>query len=461
MKYTGIFVLACLLLSANSFATKRYYSLSRSVRAHGMGGAFYGISDDEYALFYNPAGLGFYRGGGHFTLSTRAAVTVDTVSSLSTLTSSFSSGKTTTELVNSFLALQGKPLGGNISFMPSFVTKKFALGILLPDIKTDLSVLGAGLDTTFDVTVLADAGLLLAFAKTFMADTLSVGVTPKFVARVGGTKSFPALDIVQGDTAGLDVNSIGGAGAGFDFDVGATYRLTTIPFGVANRASLVLTNVLASSYPIGSTKGSSSAAGVPGLTRMVSLGWFTAFSGVSVIDNFNLVADLAEFGIGGESDPDRGGRGGSFWKHLNIGVEAPVRGWFIPRAGIHQGNVTAGFGVRARVLQLDYAWFGEELLGGVGRYTARTHEIRVAIGYGAAAPAPIVFERLESKPEGFEKPVPIPTPAPQKLEQVPVPNKVQMPVQVPTPPTPPPPSVSPESAKDRVPQSVGRPRGKN
>ncbi|MBI1860698.1 MAG: hypothetical protein HYR96_07265 [Deltaproteobacteria bacterium] len=402
-----IFLILLVIASADSaLALKRYYSISRSVRAHGMGDAFYGLSDDEYALFYNPAGLGVYRGGTQFLLSTRAGMTSDTPGSLGTLSSSFGGSKTATEVINSFLTLQNKPLGGNISFLPTFLKKKFAFGVVLPDVKVDFDVLGAGLDTSMDITAIADAGIVLSFAKTFLNDTLSVGLTPKFLARLGGTKNVSILEIVQGNSLNLDINSIGGYGAGLDFDIGATYRFDQIPYGLVNRASLVLSNLLASNFPLASSKATSSSVGVPGLVRMVSLGWYSAFKGVGIIDNFGVVADLAEIGIGGESDENRGARGGSLWKHLNLGVEAPIKGWFVPRAGLHQGNFTLGFGIRTIVLQLDYAFFGDELLGGVGRYTAYTHELRLGLGFGGYNPPPIAMVRPESMPTGFEAPKP-------------------------------------------------------
>lgn len=396
-----------LVLASEGVATKRYYSLSRSVRAHGMGGAFYGLSDDEYALFYNPAGLGVYRGGGQFMTATRVATTLDTLDSISTLTGTFGSGKTTTEIVSSLLSFQGKPLVANVSFMPAFLMKNFAIALLLPDAKVDVSVLGDGLDTSIDLAAILDGGLLFSIARGFMGDKLIVGLTPKIMGRVGGTKTISALEIAQNSNLNLKLDEIGGFGLGVDFDLGATYRLPVgIPYGIENRVSLVMSNLLASSYPIATSKSNSESKGVPGLTRMLTLAWYSVFPGVSVVDNFHFVLDLAEFGIGGESDNDRGGRGGSFWKHLNFGVEAPIQQWFVPRTGFHQGNLTLGFGIRFRFLQLDYAWFGEELMSGVGRYTARTHELRMAFGFGAAAPPPIVREKLESKAEGFEKPAP-------------------------------------------------------
>ena len=55
-------LLICLSFVVPTFAMREFYGISRSIRALGMGGAFYGRSDDEYALFYNPAGVSLYQG---------------------------------------------------------------------------------------------------------------------------------------------------------------------------------------------------------------------------------------------------------------------------------------------------------------------------------------------------------------------------------------------------------------
>lgn len=45
------------------------FSIGMGARPLGMGGAFVGLADDENALFYNPAGLGFLKGFGLTSLS--------------------------------------------------------------------------------------------------------------------------------------------------------------------------------------------------------------------------------------------------------------------------------------------------------------------------------------------------------------------------------------------------------
>ena len=78
----------------------------------------------------------------------------------------------------------------------------------------------------------------------------------------------------------------------------------------------------------------------PTLDRTVSLGWHSIFQGWGWIDNFHVLVDLAEFKLGGEDNLDYGSRSGSLWKHVNVGVEMPMNGWFILRTGFHQGYLT-------------------------------------------------------------------------------------------------------------------------
>src|SRR3990167_9522892 len=55
-------------------------SLYRGIRPLGMGGAFLTVSDDENALFYNPAGLNDVKGfGGVGILNPEAAISTDSL----------------------------------------------------------------------------------------------------------------------------------------------------------------------------------------------------------------------------------------------------------------------------------------------------------------------------------------------------------------------------------------------
>lgn len=415
-----------LLVSTSALAVQEYYAVTRSIRALGMGGAYYALSDDQYALFYNPAGLATREGGGRFSLlGIGGSLSPSTIDALDTIT--HSSGKDVGQVADSLSKFQGIPL--YVGASPTFLTyyqKHFAIGILLADFKVDMALLGRDLDTQVDATAIADSGIFAAYATSFVDDTLHVGLTAKAMGRAGGRKLFSLTDIAQKNGFELDPNKLGGAGAGLDFDLGASYDIPlpkTGPF-LLYRASFVINNLLANDYSMVHITGGAP----PQLPRTVSLGGYTALKGVGPIENFHIVLDLAEFNAGGQEDPEFGARKGSFFKHLNFGVEAPLWGhWITPRLGFHQGYITAGLGFDLRALKIDFATYGEELAAGVGRLGSRRYALRLELGWGNPPPAitgkPSEADKIRDfKPTDKEmEPPPVQKPAPPVVE----PNKVE------------------------------------
>jgi len=431
-------LVVAMAFSASAFAVQEYYGLSRSIRALGMGGAFYGLSDDEYALFYNPAGLSLYRTDSQTMLSFNFHASPQVLSAINTIKDVAGSDATAATVADKLTQYQGTPLYAGVTpFFPYYVRKNFAVGLLVGDTKLDFALLGKDIDTSVDLTAISDSGLFVGYARDFLDETLHIGMNVKAVARGGGKKTFTVADISQAEDFDLDPETLGGFGGGVDFDLGATYELPDIPFAILHRASLVFNNLLGSQMTI-AQKGTNP----PGLSRLMSLGYHAVFPGVSVIDNFHVLVDFAEFRLGGEDDPEYGAPGGSMWKHVNFGVEAPMNGWFIPRLGFHQGYLTAGFGVNLRVLRLDFATYGAELSSSPGRLGSRRFALRLQIGVGSAPPAPVVHSVRNKPVEGAPpeakkvedttvqeaKPAaPLVTPPPGKLESAPAPESKRTP----------------------------------
>jgi len=372
------------LASSGAFAVEEYYGLSRSIRALGMGGAFYTMSDDEYALFYNPAGLSNYRGNGSMMFSLAGQISTGATSAIQTLTEQ--KGGNIDAVVRALSSFQGKPVSAGFSIFPHYVRKYFAMGLLLADTKTNFAFLGKELDTTVDLTMIVDNGLILGFGRPVFSDDFHLGMNLKGIVRAGGKKSFTVLDIASSAGFDLDPNTLGGVGGGIDFDLGAIYDIRGLPFGVLNQVSFTLTNLLASDLTMFK---SSTGGNPPGLQRMLTLGARSTLPGVGPFDQFHLVMDLSEFHLGGEAELEYGARKGSLFKHVNLGVEAPMNGWFVLRAGFHQGYLTAGFGIQTAPLKLDFATYGEELSTGINRLGSRRFALRLALGFGSAAPPPV------------------------------------------------------------------------
>ena len=159
----------------------------------------------------------------------------------------------------------------------------------------------------------------------------------------------------------------------------------------------------------------------PRQVRTANFGWATVFNGYSFVDNFNVLLDISNIPLGGESNPDLGARNtGSFLKKVNFGVEAPI-GRLALRAGLNQGYLSAGFGVNLYAARIDFATYAEET-GDATRQGSRRYALSAAIGWGSAPPAPIASPSKEKvMPEATQKsevpgaqkaPSPAPAPAP-------------------------------------------------
>jgi hypothetical protein len=389
-------LLLVLLVASQALAVQEYYAIDRSIRALGMGGAFYALSDDESAVFYNPAGLAAYRGGSRFRLlGVQAQVSDATIGALSKVTAS---GQSAGEKAATLAQYSGQTVygQGGVNVL-SWQMKNLEIALINANVKANVGLTGAGLDTVIDVTAIGDAGLLVGYARPFLNDNLFVGITAKGLVRGGGRKSYTVTDLVNSQTgfSSFDPNTLGGVGVGLDFDLGGTYVLPIKQVGpmIFTRVSLVFNNLLATNFTLAHITGGNP----PGLARMATIAGYSAFEGVGPIENFNVLLDLAEIGIGGESNPDLGGRGGTFWKHLNLGVEAPLKGgWVIPRIGFHQGYFTAGITFDVRAAKFDLATYAEELASGVGRFGSRRWAVRMVFGWGSPPPA------ITSK-EGYSK----------------------------------------------------------
>src|SRR5690606_6519913 len=118
------------------------------------------------------------------------------------------------------------------------------------------------------------------------------------------------------------------------------------------------------------------------------------FKGIGPVSNFIFLLDFADWGLGGQGDPELGARGGSFWKKVNLGLEMPMGRLFALRTGFRQGNFSLGMGLNLKYLKLDLAWWGEELGHKVGTRTERRIGMRLVLGGGDLGPGAITENSL-------------------------------------------------------------------
>jgi len=395
MKNSLLFVIFAFVLAVPSFAVKEYYDLSKSIRSLGMGGAFFGLSDDEYALFSNPAGLSLRRTGAETMLRVNGQGSSSAISSLSDFTGLKGGFETAYNRLEKY---KGQTLFGNAGLLPYFVSKNLAVGLLLADTKINFNISKGpdelagllGSDPIADLTFISDSGILIGYAQSVGDPDFHLGFNLKGLFRSGGKKYFTKDDKNASALIDFDPKTIGGSGMGVDLDLGATYEMKNLPFGLLSRASLVFSNLLASEFSISHNYGA-----VPRLNRTMNLGWYTVFDGFAFVDNVNALVDISNISLGGETNPDLGARTGSFLKKVHLGVELPI-GRFSVRGGLNQGYLTAGFGLNLYGIRLDAATYAEETEE-TTKQASRRYAVTVALGWGSAPPAPIPATAEERK----------------------------------------------------------------
>ncbi len=175
-----------LLACTPTFALKEHYGLSRSIRALGMGGAFYGLSDDEYALFYNPAGFR-YRGDGQGMISFNFHASPKILSAIKTVTDT--KDATASTIADKLAEFQGTPLyAASLPFSP-IISQEFRDRPLAGGHEDSTSSTGAGSRLPCRYYRNHGFGLFVGYATDF-EETLHVGVNAKAIARAGGKKNF-------------------------------------------------------------------------------------------------------------------------------------------------------------------------------------------------------------------------------------------------------------------------------
>lgn len=348
----------------------------------GMGGAHYALSDDESALFFNPASLNYYKGGGELMLSLGGQISSGALGQIDTFSKATNGSNSLSSLVDQLAPLAGKPLSLGATVMPFYHRKGLAVGLLLADVKVNSAYLGKDVDSYFDVTALVDSGLFIG--KSFsLGKTLSVGLNSKLLLRAGGREVFAPLDFVINDNLKFSDSAIG-VGVGGDFDLGLTWEPEHTLIGNRMGYSLVLSNILANNYSWMILANSAP----PALQRMASAGIYSVVKGGKLIDYFLFSIDFAELGLGGQDDPELGSRKGSVWKHVNAGVEFAMRSWLILRTGLHQGNFTVGASLQSSVAKLEFATYEEELGLNPGVLSSRRYMLRLVFGAGSPYKSP-------------------------------------------------------------------------
>lgn len=361
-------MLASSAVSANEEIIRSY----RSVRSLGMGGARIttGIYDD--ALFSNPA---MHREAEtwkvsilNFSAETNSNFIQD-VSKVGNVKDASGTG-VLTQLSEQGLYGRNEHLRlSNVSgvYMPHLFGGLNALSIgLLVNSQTNLMLRSTA---EVDAQLITDVGPAVGFARSFMDETLDVGINVRAIYRLASDQAISAVDFLSGKS--LKMEDIAGQGAGIDGDLGVFYHIPVDLKVVKFSAGASIDNIAASTYSMKANFIKNISSLPPKNDRSFNLGVRADFPEFVVFKNTQVAVEMQD--IGSQSHLV------STWKRVHVGGETTFLRVFAARVGLNQGYFTAGVGVNLPLLKIDAVTYGEELGSNIGMLQDRRYAVRLGI----------------------------------------------------------------------------------
>lgn len=349
-----MFLLAVLMESAiHPVSAEEFPTLYRGIRPLGMGGAFITLSDDENAMFYNPAGLNDINGfGGVGLLNPIVEVSQNSID----FYKDFKDIDTENEVeVSEFLKKQvGEPQHLRVAALPHLVIHNFAIGGL-GQATMDLEVRNpANPEVVADVKI--DVGVLISGALGFFDRKLQVGVTGKYIQRDGILTTYTARRIAEEDFDPLDEDRQ--KEKDFAFDLGVKYNPALF---LKPTFAVVLQNITDLDFEeLGKLPQQLNI----GAAINPDFGFLKTTFAVQIDDVTKEV----------ETDDD-------LYKRTHFGAEFRFPMIISLRAGLNQGYVTAGATVDLWIFAISYATYAEELGAFSGQRADRRHILQASLGF--------------------------------------------------------------------------------
>jgi hypothetical protein len=343
-------VVSCALFGAEALAAE-YPALFRGVRPLGMGGAFLTLSDDENALFYNPAGLNDVKGfGGAAILNPYAALSEGSVQLYRDIQDV--EGTDAVQVANLLNQHIGEHQHVQAALFPHVYAHNFAVGVLANG-SMDMDIRNPAFpEVVTDVKI--DAAVLVGLARGFRDQKLQVGVTGKYVRREGVAKTFQPADIV----VDFDPMADRTKETDFAFDVGTKVNL---PVFLRPSFALVVENV-----------GDLDFEGLGTIPQQVNVG-------VGIRPDFwilstTVAAEIHDVTKQIESDND-------LYKRVHLGAELRFPTMLALQVGVNGGYYTAGASVDFWILKVAAATYAEEIGAYAGQRADRRYVAQVSLGF--------------------------------------------------------------------------------
>lgn len=329
-------------------------TIFRGVRPAGMGGAFITLSDDDNALFYNPAGLNDVKDGYIAILNPFGEMSAGTMDFYSDLTGVDKNNTAkVVELLNKNL---GEHRHGRAGLYPNYVRHNFGLGILA-QATVDAEVRNPVLPQV-DVDSRLDLGGAVGGAFGFKERLIQVGATGKFFQRQGLNPNPRTFTITELANKAFDPLKDLTTKADFAIDLGAKVN---VPVRLNPTVALVAQNLTDLDF------------------KEIGMIPSTINTAVAINPDFWILGttfaiELDDIGNRLGTDSDRG-------KRLHAGAELRFPKILSLRGGISQGYMTAGFSISLWLIKLAYATYAEEVGAHAGQRGDRRHLAQLTLGF--------------------------------------------------------------------------------
>ncbi|MGB3940213.1 MAG: hypothetical protein WBK96_01830 [Candidatus Manganitrophaceae bacterium] len=332
---------------------EEFPNLYRGVRPLGMGGAFITLSDDENAMFYNPAGLNDVSGfGGVGLINPLAEISENTKD----LYQDIKDLKTNDPAaVSDFLSKRvGEHQHLRAALLPNLVVHNFAIGVL-GQATADLEVRNRSNPEVL-TNMRMDTGLFASLAYGFWDKKLQVGVTGKYVQREGVNRVYTAVDIAQPD--GFDPLDQKKKESDIAFDLGAKMN-----FQAPLRPTLgvVVQNVTGLDFKV-----------LGKMSQQVNVG-------VAINPDFWILKTT--FAVQVDDVTKKVGADKDLSKRTRLGAEFRFPKVLALRVGLNGGYPSAGVGIDLWILSISYATYAEELGAFAGQRADRRHVAQLSLGF--------------------------------------------------------------------------------
>ena len=367
--------IAMILIAASAtsqaFAYEQIVRPYQSVRTSGMGGVFETTGLYDQNFFGNPARVCANPTWRLTLLDISAEADTTAISNTGTISNVI---KGSGNIVQDAASTAGSNNHARIQtvmpawYLPPSMSHKWGLGIAL--ITSTQADLGLRNNYSIDDQAYVDIGPAITFGRTFLEDdSLAVGITGHFVDRLNTTSPVSISNLLSGFS--FSPTTSGGSGVMIDADVGVTKRLSHWhPWGLDVELAFALDNVANGNFSQGALflKAPNQAQS---MYRSYGGGISFHRESIGILRDPVLAVETSDIGTRNAN--------GSFYRTLHMGAETRLISILLGRVGINQGYLTAGVGLDLRLLQIDFATYGEELGLNAGDMQDRRYAIRVGL----------------------------------------------------------------------------------